>query len=104
MEVQTALDRCESRATYESLARRVTSRETSELNAVGPAASTRPALVKKQAAATGTVSSQQEGTHPCDGILTSARHRGKQVGEPSVPVLFINWTLQGKFCLSGTDK
>ena len=47
VEVQTALDRCESGATYASLAKRVISREASETNALGTAPSTRPTLVKK---------------------------------------------------------
>lgn len=57
VEVQTALDRCESHATYASLAKRVISRETSESNAVAPAASGRPALVKKPTPATGSLPS-----------------------------------------------
>lgn len=53
VEVQTALDRCESGATYASLAKRVITRENSEANASVPAASVRPALVKNPVVAMG---------------------------------------------------
>ena len=60
VEVQTALDKCESRATYASLAKRVIGRETSESNAVAPAASNRPALVKKSNPATGDLPAKRD--------------------------------------------
>lgn len=54
VEVQTALDKCESGATYASLANRVISRETSETHAnVGSSVTNRPALTKNPSNAPG---------------------------------------------------
>ena len=75
VEVQTALDRCEAGATYESLARRILQRENSETHALSNGAGTLSGPPKRTAPVAG-----QHILYLNDRLARAERQRG---GEPA---------------------